>query len=744
MNPVTLDPTTFEIVWHHLLSIAEEMGIIYMRCSGSQVLITGNDAATAITLPDGSLVAMGPYITTQGNVLPLIIQSTQRLCAGNPGIADGDMFVCNDPYLGAIHHPDVATVSPVCVDGEVLAWVGASGHQLDTGGMDPGGFSIRAVDTYQEGLRIPPVKLVERGTLREDLLRWILNQVRDPLVGLDVKAQIAANTAGRERLRELARRYSPETVRAAMGEAIVFTRERLRARLRTLPDGTWREVQYIDHDGHTPAIYPVVCTLSKAGDRLALDFTGTAAQARGLINCTYAGLQAGALTAFYICLCRDMPWNRGVLDCLDLVAPEGTVVNCSPPAPCAMATISAVIVVIDCVFRAVSKMLLASRVERGEAMALWTGSSMAPIVSGISQHGFPFVSTEMSHFAGGGGACIDRDGVDTGGIVFNTTPNIANIELIEQDYPVLYLFRKHLADSGGPGKFRGGVSGELAYIVHDAPQGELEASFTGTGAEMPNAAGLSGGLPGAAICILRVLDTDILSTLRRGARLPASLEEVRGRVEVLPPKHPRTPFAAGDVWYHHWQGAGGYGDPLDREPARVAGDVARGLVSRECAERIYGVILNRQDMNRHDAKIAKGGDGEVDEAATARRREDLRAARRRGTTGPASPPPAARPAAGDGGWPVTEYVELAPAAGLLRCRRCGTALAKAGEDYRDGCLRRLDPLTAAGPHRGEAYDRGRFHLAVYLCPGCATLLDADVVLDGAPPVRAIIARLPEG
>jgi len=740
MTGQALDPTTFEIVWHRLLSIAEEMGIIYMRCSGSQVLITGNDAATGITLPDGSLVAMGPYITTQGNVLPLIIQSTKRLCAENPGIAEGDMFVCNDPYLGAIHHPDVATVSPVFVDGEVLAWVGASGHQLDTGGMDPGGFSIRAVDTYQEGLRIPPVKIVERGILREDLLRWILNQVRDPLVGLDVKAQIAANTAGRDRLLELARRYGAETVRAAMAQAIVLTRERLQARLRTLPDGTWREVQYIDHDGHTPAIYPMVCTFTKAGDRLTLDFTGSAAQARGLINCTYAGLQAGVLTALYICLCRDMPWNRGVLDCVDLVAPEGIVCNCSPPAPCAMATISAVIVVIDCVFRATSKMLLASRAERNEAMALWTGSSMAPIVSGISQHGFAFVSTEMSHFAGGGGACIDRDGVDTGGIVFNTTPNIANIELIEQDYPVLYLFRKHLVDSGGPGKFRGGVSGELAYIVHDAPQGSLEALFAGTGAEMPNATGLSGGLPGAAIRILRVRETDIPDLLRRGAPLPAALEEIRGQVEVLPPKHPRTPFLAGEVWYHHWQGAGGYGDPLDREPARVARDVERGLVSQSCAEEIYGVILKRHDSNRQGAKDATVG---VNEIATARRREAVREARRLG----ALPPEAllAVPGAatsGNAGWAISEYVELLPAAAILRCRRCGKGLARAGEDYRGGCLRRLDPLTAAGPNRGEAYDRGRFHLATYLCPGCATLLDADVVLDGAPPVRAIVTRLP--
>ncbi len=181
--PVDVDPVTFEVLNHRLLSITEEMGIQYMRCSGSNVLITGNDAATAIMLPDGALVSVGPYIVTQGNVLPLIVESTQRMTHPSTGIGDGDIFICNDPYLGAIHHPDFATVAPIYHEGELVAWIGASGHQLDTGGMDPGGFSIKAVDTHQEGLRMPPVKLVEAGKVREDVLAWILNQVRDPLVG---------------------------------------------------------------------------------------------------------------------------------------------------------------------------------------------------------------------------------------------------------------------------------------------------------------------------------------------------------------------------------------------------------------------------------------------------------------------------------------------------------------------------------------------------------------------------------
>ena len=545
-----IDPVTFEVLNHRLLSITEEMGIQYMRCSGSNVLITGNDAATAIMQPDGSLVSVGPYIVTQGNVLPLIVESTQRL-SGDVGINDGDVFICNDPYLGAIHHPDFATVAPLFWKGALIGWIGASGHQLDTGGMDPGGFSIKAVDVHQEGLRMPPVKLVDAGVLRKDVLRWIINQVRDPLVGLDVRGQVAALHRGRQRILELIEDWDIETVKAVMAGSIDHARERLQQRLRELPDGVWREVQYIDHDGHAPLIYQIVCTMTKQSDRLIFDFDGTSPNAPGLINSTYSGLQAAVLSAVYINLCWDIPWNRGVRDCLELRTKAGTVNNCTYPAPCAMATISAVIVTIDAAWRCLSQMLLASEDYREQAMAVWSGTSMAPIFAGTSQHGFPFAATEMSHFGGGGGARTYADGVDTAGIVFNTTPNMPNIEDQESEYPILYLFRRHLRDSGGPGRYRGGRSAELAYTMHHAPEDRLEGLFAGTGAEMPNAIGIGGGMPGAAIRVAHIFETDVASRIGRGVALPASLDEIDGEFEILSAKHCRSQIALGAVSYTH-------------------------------------------------------------------------------------------------------------------------------------------------------------------------------------------------
>lgn len=711
-----VDPVTFEVLNHRLLSITEEMGIQYMRCSGSNVLITGNDAATAIMQPDGALVAVGPYIVTQGNVLPLIVQSTIRRTAPGTGIGDGDIFICNDPYLGAIHHPDFATVAPIYHAGSIVAWIGASGHQLDTGGMDPGGFSIKAVDTHQEGLRMPPVKIVEDGRVREDVLAWIQNQVRDPLVGLDVRGQIAALNTGRQRILELIQAWGIDAFRSVMQGSIDHARDKLAERLRELPDGAWQEFQYIDNDGHRNEIYTISCALTKSGDRLCFDFTGTSANARGLINSTYSGLQAAVLSAVYINLCWDIPWNRGVLDCIDIISEEGTVNNCAYPAPCAMATISAVIVTIDISWRCLSHMLAASDRYRDQAMAVWSGTSMAPIFAGTSQHGFAFAATEMSHFGGGGGARTYADGVDTAGIVFNTTPNMPNIEDQEAEYPVLYLFRRHLKDSGGPGRYRGGRSGELAYTMYGAPDDFLEGLFAGTGAEMPNAIGLGGGMPGAAIRIARVVDTDIARRIDEGAALPASLEDIDGRLEVLASKHERTPMARGDVWYHSWQAGGGYGDPLARESVAVAEDVARGAVSARIAHDVFGVEL--------------ADDGSVDEDRTTARRELIRKERLSRSSVPRGR--SAWVFEGSGSHRYADCLVADLDHGQIRCGYCGHVHGAPGENILASLREFVTPMHAAGPVRGEDYDQGRFALRHLCCGSCGALVDVQVALDGVP------------
>jgi N-methylhydantoinase B len=710
----TVDPVNFEVIWHKLMQLAEDMGIAYFRTTASHVVITGTDASSAIMTPDAEAVAIGPFIVTQANVLPLIVKSVKQQCVEKPGINPGDVFICNDPYAGAIHQPDIASVAPIFDDEEIVAWVGTSGHQVDNGGIEPGGFSISATEIHQEGLRIPPVKLVDRGELREDLLRWIDNQVRDPLVALDVRAQVATINVGVRRMHELLDRYGPDKVTGTMQGIIDYAEERFAEKLTTLPDGRWTQSQYIDHDGHAQNIYRIECAVEKAGDRLIVDFGGTSANAPGIINATYAGLSAGTLSAAYILLAHDLPWNSGIRRRIDLRAAPGTVNNSAYPAPCTMATISATIVTIDAVWSCLSQMLLESD-DSCEAMANWSGTSMAPVFSGTTRSGEPFVHTEMSHFGGGGGARVYKDGVDTAGIVFNTTPNIPNIEVNEQDFPVLYLFRRHLCDSGGPGRFRGGMSGELAYVAHKSGA-PMESLFAGTGCYQPNAMGIAGGLPGAAVRVARVLEAGI--GRRHGQGLPVSLEETTGRLEILEPKHPRSPFGLEDIWYHSWQGGGGYGDPIERPRELVSADVRNGAVSAGAARDIYGVALV---------------EGEVDDAATRRRRLELRA-ERLGRRVPDERVRSAGSGARGGG-----AIRI-DAGGRASCSGCGDRLGDGGIEQGRAAARVIDrPISAAGPSRGQDYGDHGFQLRQLVCPGCGKLLHTELRYQGdrlVPPPAA--------
>ncbi len=722
----TVDPATFEVVWHRLLDVTEEMGIKYMRTSGSPILVGAYDASTAICLPDGQLVAMGPYITTQAHVVRGIVEATIRMRSENPGIRAGDMFICNDPYLGATHQPDVATVAPVFHDGQLRAWVAASGHWLDIGGPEPGGFNMNATTVFDEGLRLPPTRLVDGGVIREDLVELIMSQVREPLAELDLRGQIVANQAGIARLEAIYEEFGPDVVEAVMRGSLDHVERRMRSRLATIPDGTWREVQYLDHDGHRRNTRKIVCTATKRGERLTLDFTGSDPASASFANCAFGALRAAALSGVCVTLAYDVPWNDGVARCVDLVAPPGTIVTAEYPTPVSMSTISAVIVTLNLVMGTLSKMLLVTPGLADEAMAGWCGTSIGVSITGRNDRGRMTVCPEASHFAAGCGARTMADGVDTGGIIINTTANIPSIEQTEAEYPVIYHFRRQLKDSGGAGRYRGGMSAGVAISPHDQ-RSAMESSFSGVGAEIPNAYGLAGGLPGATVRYLRWVDAGDVSSLAEGG-MPGDVPDVPGERLVRPVNSSHNDFPTDAVEYHNWQGGGGFGDPLDRDPALVLADVRNEAVSEAAAGDLYGVVI--------------GPDG-VDEPATQDRRETIRQARLRHGR-PAAQALEEAVTAPDGGHAagaVLHYgdvVEFDMAADEARCVRCSTVLGSATADFKLGCLVEEGPTSGAGPIRGEDYATAAI-LRRFYCPGCGRQLETEVTVPGAPRSSFVLA-----
>ena len=701
----TMDPITFEVVRHKLTAIAEEQAITLKSVSGSPVVTDATDFNTGLYLADGSIVVMGPQVLFHSGTMSTVIRSIIDNYADSPGIRDGDMWILNDSYRGAVHQPDVSIVAPIFHDGELIAWTGACAHQLDVGGMAFGGWAVQATEVQQESMILPGVRLVEDGEVRADLWQMIMRQSRLPhLLGLDLKAMIAANNVAIKRLREVMGRYGTGLVRHVMAAEIDASEQQLRARLRELPDGVFRAADFLEHDGHADRLYDIRVTLYKRGDALTFDFAGSSTQAPGFINCTRAGLVGAVLTAVLPILAPDIRWNQGILRCVSVLAPEGSVVNATFPAPVSMATTASVWVVMNVSVTAVSRLVACSAQTAATATAVTKGSMVVLTLAGVDRDGGPFGTFLLDSTAGGGGAYADHDGLDASGDFCVPRPGISNVESNEANGPFLYLYRRLLADTGGAGRTRGGTTVGLALTPHDTD--ELHAMVVGHGSRVPNSTGLFGGLEGSCNTVWHV-PGDGASPVGRVVS-PETLSAA-GEPRDLGPKPGFFPLLAGEVFAYSFQGGGGFGDPLERDPELVRNDVAAGRVSAAEAERLHGIVL----------------DGDAD--ATAQRRAQLRAQRLGGTA-------PARAAAGD----HAQGLHVGPALRLAadcawRCR-CGERLSEPGADWKDGAATRV--VTGAD-HGAHVRVREELELREHACPGCATLLESEVVRIGEPSLRGV-------
>lgn len=699
----TIDPITFEVVRNKLAAITEEQAITLKSVSGSPVVTEATDFNNGLYLADGSIVTMGPQVIFHTGTMSSVIRSIIRDFSENPGIRPGDMFILNDPYRGAIHQPDVSIVAPIFVGGRHVAWAGSCAHQLDVGGMRFGSWSFGATEIQQEAMLLPGIKLVEGGVLREDLWQMIMGMTRLPQVlGLDLKAMIAANNVAVKRLTELMGRYGAETVEAIMGAEIDATERQLRQTLAELPDGTFRARDYLEHDGHTDKLYEVVVTVTKTGDEIAFDMTGTSPQAPGFINCTESGMRGAVLTGLLPILAPGLRWNEGVMRPVTITAPKGTLCNAAWPAPTSAGTVSAAWIVQNVVVAALSRLVAFSKRHAGEGQAVTKGHMMVMTLAGLDRDGAPYGTFLLDSTAGGGGAFADHDGLDGSGDYVVPRPAIANVEANEANGPFLYLFRSFVPDSGGPGRSRGGAGCALAVTPYETEG--LSAMLVGHGVEVPNSAGQFGGLPGSCG----------RNFLKRGAGSTAALAAAAARLgdldtlglEDLGPKPGHMPVAPGDLVGYAFQGGGGYGDPLTRDTAAVLADVRNGHVSVEGAARFYGVVI---------------ADDAVDAAATESLRRVIRTDRIGRT-------PEAEPGA--------KGLHLVDG-GRLACG-CGADFGPASRDWKAQVVTRVVPEGAYGPLVRLHAD---LEIREHVCPACGALHESEVVRRNEPSLQTFSLAL---
>jgi N-methylhydantoinase B len=581
MQTRIVDPITFEVLSHRLHQITREMGIALERTGGTVTTTQQHDYNASLYRPDGEIMAAGEtyghHVVCAGFAVKRILERF-----GKDEINPDDVFLLNDPYLAAIHNSDVYVISPIHYQDALVAWSATFVHVSDVGAMTPGGDSPEATEIFQEGIRIPGIKLVERGKLRRDVFDTITHMTRQPeAVALDLKCEIAANNVAKSRVQTMIQQYGPELVNAVSSEMIRHSESILRNRLKEIPDGQWNETLTIEAD----EICKIVLTLRKKADRLIFDFTGTDKQVKKGINLPFHGTFGFCFGAVLFSLAYDLPKNHGVLRPLEIVAPEGSLVNVQYPGPISMSTTSSGFGV-GFLASSVLAQLLATSEKWNREIVAPNASHRNGRHSGVNQYGryCPFIN--LAHGAlDGNGARYNRDGVDSGGSYMSCP----NVEWFELHYPILYLFRRHARDSAGAGKFRGGAGVESAHMLYDAPEGKIRGVAYGVAGLRNSGHGIFGGYPGAPSIMVLLKETNVEKFLRRN-KSPVDIGEIGGRARVL--AYCNFEMNKNDVLYMRVASGGGYGDPLERVPELVRKDVMNGLVSEKAARDIYGVVLD--------------------------------------------------------------------------------------------------------------------------------------------------------
>ncbi len=569
-----IDPITRQVVQHALAAAADEMAVALYRTAYSTIVRDCLDYSTSLCDAKGQMIAQGVTIPLHLGAVPFAMEALFKKFGAD--MEAGDVFILNDPFEGGMHIPDIFVVKPVFWEGERVAFAVSTAHHLDLGGRLPGSSACDNTEIFQDGLRIPWLKLYRRGEPDTSLFELLRANVRVPHMTLgDLAAQLAACHTGERAILDLIRRYGSQRFAECAADLIEYTERLVRAQIASWPDGSHTFVDYMDSDGvgGPPVCLQVKITIE--GDTLTADFTGTSPQVRGAINNTLS------FTASVVALCvrcalrEEIPNTAGMFRPLRIIAPPGTVVNGVMPAASSMRGITGFRLV-DTVFGALAGLLPERILAAGE------GGNTLVILGGQREERSPYVYYEL--LSGTWGARPDRDGNDGLCNPANVASNIP-IEQAEAEYPVRIERYGLVRDSGGPGQFRGGLAIEREWQLLS---GEAHLAIRSDRRDhLPY--GLAGGKPGTG-------STNILC---------------RPSGEEILPTMISTAMKAGERLYHRQAGGGGWGDPLRRSPEAVARDVRDDKVSPAAARLHYGVVLEPDTL-------------QVDEEATAELRRQQR------------------------------------------------------------------------------------------------------------------------
>lgn len=557
MNDV--DPITMEVIRCGLVTIANEMGDTMIRTATTPTFSESHDFSTSIFDSTGRIVALADALPIHMGACKFSVLAVLNTFGDD--LHAGDIVLVNDPYHGGSHLPDWTMMTPMFFEGELIFFPVTRAHQGDTGGTVPGGYYPGATDIWQEGLRLPPIKIYDCGKPRDDIIRMLQINNREPTFLGDLHAMLGSVRVGERRLQEMLKRYGTDTIRKCLDAVISYTERRFRAEIRNWPAGQYTGEAYLEHDCQGVEDITVRVTVTVAEDSLRIDYTGSDPQVPGFINSSVPNSYSYIFLTLSSMIDDSIPRNEGLFLPVEIVLPAGTVVNPRPPAPCTACTLHA-------------------GGEVGEALAVALSQAVPEkaYVQNIKL-GMPLVTYGTNPYSGefyvdqnvmmSAGWCNAAHGVDGWGAMpsFFGAMTMATGELHDMYYPVQTLGREYITDSGGAGKWRGGL-GTSARLTALAPM-FVHTYVIGTKYPMRGCSGGSNGSPNRFV-------------LRAGTPTETVVEKTAFE----------EPLSAGHETVAELGGGGGWGDPLQRDPAAVLDDVKDEYVSLEAARREYGVVID--------------------------------------------------------------------------------------------------------------------------------------------------------
>ena len=559
-----IDMVTLQVVMNALNSVTDEMNMTLVRTAYSTNIKDRRDCSCAVYTCDGEVISQSEL----GSPIHLgIMPSALDHIFTHMSLDDlheGDHVIVNVPFpAGPGHLNDITMVSPVFVDGELAFLAANMAHHVDVGGFAPGSMAVGLREVFQEGLQIPPVKIVKRGLVDQELMSLITQNVRTNVeVEGDIHAQMACNNVGRKRMNELVNRYGLKQLNEHIREMFDYSERRMRNGLASIPNGTYSFEDHVEGTPLTPEFIRIRVSISVGEDEIQFDFSGTDPQVDESINCNEACVNSACYYIVKALIDPGLPPNIGTYRPIYIQVPEGCVINAQAPAAIGNATIITAPKIVDVLLGA-----LVPAVKERAAAASNGVTSLFNIGGAHPTTGklYNYVET----YAGGQGAMFNQDGMDAVQCHMTNTRN-APVEVIEATYPLFVRSYGLVPDSDGPGRFRGGLG-----MKREIQVGSEKTTLTvSTDRSRLKPWGVFGGLEGEnSKCVI---------------------EHADGQREQLACSKMTRPVAKGDTVIIHTPGAGGWGDPLTRDPERVLRDVIEQLVSVERAAACYGVVIRKQ------------------------------------------------------------------------------------------------------------------------------------------------------